>query len=48
MPLLQNFEMNLMPIFFYYISQLVAQWKCDSSSAFKVGPHLSSVKPFQY
>ena len=43
--------MNLMPILFYYIFQVIAKWKCDiivsktcrkkKVSIVKVGPHFS-------
>ena len=42
-----------MPLLFYYISQVIAQTifsqKCGEKqgSAFKVGPHVSFLKPFQ-
>ena len=29
-PVLQNFEMNLMPILFCYISQVIGQYKFDT------------------
>ena len=48
--------MNLIPILFYYISQVIAQknvtsfsQKCGEKqwgSAFKIGPHLSFLKSF--
>ena len=48
--MLKSFKMNLIPIFFYHISQVTAQSKVTTlsqkcgekqGSAFKVGPQLS-------